>query len=101
MKISRSVKKYLARLGIKPLPLNQSHPFNIQNVIVFFVFGLCITLNSAYFFLEATRFVESIESLYLTCLAIVCTINFASLIWKMSKLFDLINNLEKIVEESK
>lgn len=100
MKIFQSVKMYLARMGIKLQQQNQSHPFNAQNVFAFFVFGSCISLNSAYFFLVANSFVESTESLYIICIAIVCTIIFTILIWKMSNLFDLINNFERIVEES-
>lgn len=93
MKIFRSVKTYLSRMGLKPQQLTQSHPFNAQSLIVLSVFGLSITFCSAYFFLDAKSFVEHTESLYLVCVTIV--------LWKMPKVFELINNFQCVINESK
>lgn len=88
-------------MGLKSEQLTQSHPFNAENLLLFIIFGLAISLDLVYFFYVANSFVERIESLYIICVSIVCTITFAILIWEMLKLFELFKNFECIIEESK
>lgn len=100
MKILQLVKKYLAILGLKSHDAFQSHSINIESVMCFTVLGMCIISNFVYLIREANSFFEYVQSLYLFFASSITNTVFAYLTWKMTELFELIDNLEATVQHS-
>ena len=103
MSLFKSIQKSLAMLGIKlnqPNPiLKYIHPFNERNSIIICLFGGASVSFTLHLF-EDLSFEEYIISAFATTTAIVNTIDIVILVWKTSKIFEFIKDIEYIVQIS-
>lgn len=100
MKIFQSIQRCLAVLGLKSHDTIQTHSINIESVTSFLVFSMCIISNTVYLVREANSFFEYVESFYVTFAASISFEIFAFFTWKMTELFEFINNMETIIQHS-
>lgn len=100
MKILQLIQKGLAMFGLKSHDAIQSYSINIDSVMSFLVFGMCIISNTVYLVRMANSFFEYVESLYLTFAASISFVIFAFFTWKMKELFELFNNMEINIQNS-
>lgn len=100
MKLFQSIRNHASVLGIwQPQP-NVSI-FNLRNSFILFAYILFLTLTSKFFISEAQTFKEYTDCFYViaTCaLKITC---FTVTLWKISNIFQLMENFENVVQERK
>lgn len=101
MKILQLIQECLAKLGLKSQPAIQSHSINIENVTSFLVFGMCMISNFVYLVRKADSFFEYVESLYMFFASSISFVIYAFFTWKMTELFEFINNMENTIQYSK
>lgn len=99
MKILQLSQKNFEGLGISYQQSIQDSPFNARNSKTLVLFGLSIVLAIAYIFGVANGFEEYIASFYLIICLITNSVLCAIFVWKMPKLFESIQNLERIIGE--
>lgn len=98
MKIFQLIQKNQAIVGICP---NQTQTFNKSAMVTLFLYVLGFTSSALYLFNEARTFVEYTYNMNITtCLAMIMII-YTIVICKMSKLFEYIAELEKLVCQSR
>lgn len=78
----------------------EKHPFNIRNVITYFMLIMGSLLNSVHLLYEADTFKEYADSVCATSSMIVATIMFTDLIYILRPFFNCMQQLEEIVDES-
>lgn len=100
MKILQLLQTNLAGVGVhSDLPL-QPYPFNKKILMNFLILLLFLICNSVFAIDEAESFGEYTQSIYvITCVTIVI-LTFVIIILNVKKLFQLINNGEKLVNTS-
>lgn len=98
MKFFKSIKQHFAIVGINSFQSIQKRRFNSRNV---FVISINLTQAILYVFYEATSFREYVMSVFVFSTLIVVNIAFPAFIWKMPKVFELMNNFEKTINKSK
>lgn len=97
MKILQTVQKKYAILGICS---NQSK-CNRKSVLMCLIYSLGCTLSALFLFYEANSFQEYTNNIYITSALAMCVTFFAIVVVKMRKLFEMIDNMEKSIDESK
>lgn len=96
-----SIKSNFAIVGANSLQSNGQNPFNLKNVMIILIINVQATLCGIFVFYEANSFREYVESVFAFSTVIVIHIVFPVFIWKIPKMFELMNNIEKIVNKSK
>lgn len=101
MQLFQSVQMNLAILGICPSQSMQiSCGFNGKMLKVAFFHGLSGILSCLFFVYEAHTFREYTDSIYMTSATIMVILYFLILILKMAKLFEFIDDFEKVISDS-
>lgn len=96
MIIFQSVQKYFAILGVNP-PIGEQ-VLTKKNSLTLILFG-CVTIAGNKFLLfDASNFQEYIDCFYTTCTMTLVGINYAIVVWKTVKLFELIDNFQMVVQ---
>lgn len=97
MKLFQSIQKSFSLLGISQ---NQSR-FNDRMLLAASIFSAGTTLNIVFVFTGTKTFREFTDAVYVACATAVFLICFAKIVFKMDKLFKLIDFIENIVDKSK
>lgn len=100
MVLIQLINKYFAILGISSSQLQNSHKFNARARVTFLAYGSCISSNVMYIFLEVNNLVDFVECLFMAFAAFGSSVAFTIIIWKIEKLFELLNDFENIIQES-
>lgn len=101
MKIFHSIEKPLSYLGIcRPLQ-NQKNPFNWKVFSAGFTLWLISLSTTIFFFFEAKTFREYAYSSYSSVTSIAVAFNFTIFALKSPKMFELMDNFERTIEQSK
>lgn len=103
MKFFQLVQKFYQTMGIYPSsPRRQRNrpPFNLRNL--FFSLSLLIffVLSTGYFLLEAQSIIEMSQSFYVAIAELTCLIHFSITFWKIIKMIELIDTIDKFIEKS-
>lgn len=99
MKIFQTVQKNLAILGISSMQSNQAF-YNRKYLLYLLLSGSLIIMNCVFLIYVAKSFKEYTDSIYITSVSIALFISLSFLIRRMRNLFEFIDNLEKIVDDS-
>lgn len=100
MKIFHSSFKCLEIVGINCYQSLQSNPFNTRNVISLIISVSSVITNSAFLFFKANAFYKLTESFYISCSLFVGTTVSVNFILNMRIFFELINNIENVIQKS-
>ena len=101
MKLFETVEQYLLIVGINSQQTVQRTRLNVRNVAFFMVFGASIGSSILYSQYEAKNFEEYNLSLYTTA-TLMCILNiFASFVWNASKIFEIFDKINNMVNKSK
>lgn len=101
MKLFQASQKYLAIIGVRPLLPDEKSPFNRRNLQVFIFVGWSMTAAIAFLFIDAQTLQEYAECLFALFTLIGIFVGFSLVIIKTKETFQLINNLEILIENSK
>lgn len=101
MKIFQTSQENLSYLGISSYYLSQQYPINMRNVTVFLALSFGAILNGVNLCYVATTFEEYADSTYACWAILLCIIIFVCVIWRMRLIFDWMNRMEEITNESK
>lgn len=101
MKLFQSVQKNFAVLGIiRPSqPIQTQYHFNKKILKISLWFCLEFILNGTFLAFVACTFREYTHTIYTTSASIMVIIYYAILVFKTAKLFELIDNFEKVFEK--
>lgn len=101
MKIFQAIRQNFLVLGINPYPTTLKNPF-IANIVITLL-GSVFSTTSYFLWLfhMATTFNEYVNAMFYIFGAIIITVGFSILVWKMKKWFRFIENLEIFINESK
>lgn len=89
-----------AILGITAYQSLQPYPFNIKILLAFLMFSLSTTSHLTYIFNVANTFTEYTECITTTSGSFIISVCFATMVFKMTTLFEFISQLEEIVKMS-
>lgn len=100
MKIIQTIRKNLTMMGIEPMQSTQIRPFNAKLSFGFLLYCLHFIANVLYLIDDAKTILE-----YLLCFGIICAaIGFglclAILAWKKVQLYNYIESIEKLIDNS-
>lgn len=101
MKLFKSIQSHFAVVGISLHHANQKYLLNTKNMTVTVTFGLTFIAKGMYLVHVAEKFEEFTASVFVVLALVAITSSFEIFIWKMSNVFQLIDILEKMVNESK
>lgn len=101
MKIFQTTQKNFSYLGISSLYSTRQCPINGRNLSIFLLLCMCTLISWIYLCHVATTFQEYADSVYACSTISIGTAIFACLIWRMRRLFDCLNRMEGIINESK
>lgn len=101
MKLCQVNAECLAIIGIRPRRLDETNNINVQNVIVFLIYGLSSVSTTAFFLFDAKTFQEHAESFFACETVTVLYMGFVLNVIKAMDLFGFIEQLEKIIEKRK
>lgn len=100
MKLFQSICRFYQVVGIQPPQLNQNYSFRWMHLIcVFFLIQLICT-TVAFILFEAKSIVEYAEAFFPASTEIANMVNFIVCIFKITNIFQLIENFEKFIEKS-
>lgn len=98
MKIFQSLQINYALVGIIPPHQNRKHRiFNRKNTIALLMYFQIFAQCCAFLLVEAKTFNEYAESFCLTTAMLTAGSNFAIIVWKSKKAFQLIKNYENLI----
>lgn len=100
MKILQTVQNNLEILGISSIQSKQAF-CNGKVLLCLLLCGLLIVMNCVFLIDVAQSFKEYTDSIYITSVSVAVFSSLVFFIGKMSKLFEMIDSFEKIVDESK
>lgn len=100
MRLFQSTLESFAILGITLDQSVQKNPLNARILAAFSTFTLRIVLYTVFFFHDASTISEYTENLWLNSAATLVLIGFAVEVFKMDKIFALIDNCVTISAES-
>lgn len=101
MTILKMSRKYLAILGIIPILVTQPHPFNRKISVNYLVYASQFMCHLVFALYEAESFWEYIQSIYLCSISVLGAIVYSMLVFRVSKLFGFIAELENVVNTGK
>lgn len=99
MKLFQVCQKYMAIIGIRRLLPDEKFPFNRRNVGILFIFGQSFIAASAFLVFDAKTLKEYTECLYTWISVLGVLIGLALVIIRTEEIFQLIENMEKMVEQ--
>lgn len=97
MKLYRVIQKNFSLLGIVP---KQSKSSRKKLAMTSSIHILDTTSSLIFLVFKANTFIEYVNNIYVTTTGIMMSICFANIAVKSDKLFDIINGVEKFVDES-
>lgn len=97
MKIFRSIQENFAILGVNPNQLTKKNNINVKNLISLFFHGFIIIAYLLYLARIANSFREYTDGIFATSAVLVCGASMIIIVWKMPKLFKLIDKLENVI----
>lgn len=100
IQIFQSTKEYLAILGITSNLMVQTYPFNRKILIGYLILGVALICNLVFVIFEKKTFWEFTQSIYFSSDALVCTLGFTVLVFRLSTLFEAIVTLESAINAS-
>lgn len=103
MKIFKLVRRHYAILGITSSSNQSDETFTINTRILggFSVFGYVIVSHILYIIYVTSGFMEYVNSINSTSATIVTSIGFAAIVFRRTKLFESIDNIEQLIDASK
>lgn len=101
MKIFKVVYSMLKRVGLTADQLFEKHPFNVRNSTAMLILVLSIFLTVMFLSNEADNLKDYGGGIYLATSLLAGVLNFAYVNWNIAELFQLIDDLEDIVNTSK
>lgn len=96
----QSVRKSLAILGINLGHSSTINQLNGKTLISFFILGSDIFSHFVYLFNEAGSFRDYTDSIYLTTANLAIAICFTILVFQMKNIIELIDGVQKVVDNS-
>lgn len=100
MEIFQAFKENYAILGINAYQSLQPYPFNIKILMTFLMFSLSTTSHLVYIFNVANTFTEYTECITTTSGSFIISLCFATMVFKMTTLFEFIAKIEEIIAMS-
>lgn len=97
LKIYQVIQKNFATLGICPNLTMQPYPINGKIFIGFQILISGIYFLLMYIFNDAQTFIEYTQTIYICSCATLMSIAFIIILINVEKLFNLINNCEKVI----
>ena len=102
MKLFKMVRESFERLGIYPPQFAENFAyFNSRNVILIIIMNVFLVSSIIYLLYECKTMMDYTASVYTIATATLFSIFLAILVWKSSKIFTLMGNLEKFIEKRK
>lgn len=99
MKLFVLLRYYYKILGICPIETVSKYSFNLRNcLILFFVLKFSIAAL-VYLFVEARTFQQCADSFYTFSTTAANGVDIFLMIWNMTNIFELIDNLEKEIQQ--
>lgn len=86
-------------MGVNSSQLSEERLLNLRNLFGLFMFAQHTCSTSAFFLFKAQTFQEYSDSFYISSTALGAALNYTYVVCKMAKVFDLIQNLEKVIEK--
>lgn len=101
MKIFQTVRKQYVIVGINlSNQWTQKYPFSKRVLFGFLLFGYLILSQFVYSFHVADGFMEYVECVSSTSAGILVFVCFAAIDFRKTTLFEIIDNIEKLVDTS-
>lgn len=107
MKIFKRYEQMLAfailrdKLAINQKGFVQNYTLGLRNPLPWFVFVSCFILASIFMFIKAETFKQQIDCFYILLTTASNAFIFTILVWKRSEIFELIDNIEELIEKRK
>lgn len=79
----------------------QNYTLGLKNPLPWFVFVSCSILASMLMFIEADTFKQQTDCFYILLTTACNALIFTILVWKRVEIFELIDELEKVIEKRK
>lgn len=95
------IQKNLAKMGITKPQSQRARPFSVKILMEILMLGINAILQFIFLVHDASGFRECTESIYMTSIAIVTFVCFASLIFKTNEIYEFIAVADRTVEETK
>lgn len=99
MKLFLILRHYYKILGICPIETESKVSFNLRNCLFLFFVLLFSIAALVYLFVEAKTFQQCADSFYIFSTTAANGVDIFVVIWNMSKNFELIENLEKEIQQ--
>lgn len=100
VKLFRNIQSIFMILGIKPISIEQSYPFNRRIFLGFILTSCGITFILVFVSNEANTFWEYTQSAYFFSAAIIATFILTHVVFRTSKIFEFITNFENVINTS-
>lgn len=100
MKLFQVSQEYMAIVGVCPLLRGEKTPFNRQNSLILFIFGISLTSSTAFFLIDADTLRQYTECFFGWISILAVFVGLILVILKTEKIFQLIDNLEIMIESS-
>lgn len=97
MEVFKTIRKNFVTVGISPKLATQAYPFNGKISMGFLILNLTLIFIFVYIFNDAKTFFEYTQSIYMASALILFIFVLLILISKVGKLFEFINNCDKIL----
>lgn len=101
MKIFQSIRKSFEILGLNPPNSIKRHSYNARNLITIFVLSVLTIGTNMFLLFYAKTFKELTDSFYTACSSALTVLSFVNMIPKMRKVYELLENFEKLISKSK
>ena len=102
MKLFQSAQRCFAMLGIYPIQANGKYLcFNRKIWIVFISYLVGIIFNCVFLFRKVHSFEEYTDIIFRISISILIIICYVVIVLQMENLFQIINNCEEIIRQSK
>lgn len=102
IKIFQRVREQYAIIGISPSnQSNQKFPFSKRVFLGFLSFSCTTVSQFVYILYVANDFMECMECVCSLSGTIILFVCFAAIVFRKAKLFDSIDNIEKLIDSSK
>lgn len=102
MKIFQTIQMRYATLGIRPTnPSDRTYPFDLRIFLGFLPLGYTCVSQIVIIFHVANGFTEYIENICTLFTYIRALVFFVPILCKRTKLFEIIENMEKFIDASK
>lgn len=101
MKIFQYVQKLYGVLGIHRSNSNKNNTWNRRKVLTYFMLVQFTGTSIIFFLFQAKTFKEYADSFYISATASLKVCTYTVSLWKMPKVFKLIDNFENFIQKRK